>query len=98
MDRMRVRWLSPALAELDRVYEYISPENPKAARQVFTRIRKSTERLKRFAEAGREGHVPGTRELPVTGLPYLVVYRVIGDTVEVLRVLHTSQNRSDPLH
>ena len=95
---MKVRWLSPALAELDRVYEYISQENPKAARHVFTRIRKSTEKLKRFAESGRAGHVPETRELLVSGLPYLVVYRVIGDTVEVLRVFHTSQVRSDPLH
>jgi len=95
---MKVRWLSPALAELDRVYEYISQENPKVARHVFTRIRKSTDKLRRFAESGRVGHVQGTRELPVTGLPYLVVYRVIGETVEVLRVFHTSQDRSDPLH
>jgi toxin ParE1/3/4 len=95
---MKLLWLSPALSELDRVYEYISQENPKAAKHVFTRIRESTEKLKQFAESGRVGHVPGTRELLVTGLPYLVVYRVIGDTVEILRVLHTSQDRSDPLH
>jgi toxin ParE1/3/4 len=95
---MKLRWLSPALSELDRVYEYISQENPKAARHVFIRIRKSTQKLKRFAESGRVGHIPGTRELLVTGLPYLVVYRVIGDTVEILRVFHTSQELANPFH
>jgi len=95
---MKLRWLSPALAELDRVFEYISQENPKAARHVFTRIRKSTEKLRRFPESGRAGHVPGTRELLVTGLPFLVVYRVAGDTVEILRVFHTSQDLAQPFH
>jgi hypothetical protein len=34
--------------------------------------------------------VAGTRELVVAGLPYVVVYRVAGNAVEVLLVLHTS--------
>ncbi len=89
---MKVRWLSPALAQLDRTYEYLNQRNPQAARQVFLRIRQMTKHLTRFPESGRRGHVAGTRELPVSGLPYLIVYRVNDDTVEILRVVHTSMN------
>ena len=93
---MKLCWLSPALLVLDRVYEYISQDNPKAARDVFKRIRRSTKNLKRFPELGRYGNVPGTRELLVTGLPYLLVYRINNDTIEILRVLHTSQDLANP--
>ena len=34
----------------------------------------------------------GTRELVVPGLPYIVVYRVGSDAVEILRVYHTAMN------
>lgn len=94
---MKLRWLSPALAQLDRVHEYISSTNPKAAKHVFHCIRSTVKNLARFPESGRVGHVPGTRELPVTGLPYLVVYRVAGDRVEILRVVHTSMGWSSRL-
>jgi toxin ParE1/3/4 len=35
--------------------------------------------------------VPGTRELVVTGTPFIVVYRVEAATVVILRVLHGAQ-------
>ncbi|WP_267461352.1 type II toxin-antitoxin system RelE/ParE family toxin [Aureimonas sp. SA4125] len=37
--------------------------------------------------SGRVGRTPGTRELPVTGTPYVVVYRV-AERVEILAVVH----------
>ena len=95
---MKRRWLSAALWQLDRVFEYMAEENPEGARHVFARIRKAIERVKRFPQSGRAGHLPGTREIAVTGLPYVVVYRITGDMVEILRVFHTSQERPDPFH
>lgn len=89
---MKQLWLSSGLADLDPVYEYIRQDNPKAARKAFQRIRQSTHRLSRFPEAGCNGQVLGTRKLVVTGLPYLVVYRVTPNAVEILRVMHTSMN------
>ena len=35
---------------------------------------------------------PGTHEFPVPGLPLLVVYRLVGDTIEVLTIFHTAQS------
>ena len=91
---MNIRWLSTALAELDHIHERIARANPKAATQVFLRIRRATRQLAEFPMAGRLGHVEGTREVVVSNLPYLVVYRVTEDSVEILRVLHTAMDRS----
>ncbi len=37
---------------------------------------------------GRIGRVPLTRELIVGGTPWIIVYRVRADVVEIIRVLH----------
>jgi toxin ParE1/3/4 len=94
MDVMRLRWLSRALRELDRHYEFIAIENPKAAKGVFTRLKDATEKLRRFPELGRLSQVPGTRELVLTNMPYIIVYRIAEDEVQVLRILHASMNNT----
>jgi toxin ParE1/3/4 len=40
---------------------------------------------------GRPGRVARTRELVVTGTPYILPYRVTAGVLEVLRVLHASR-------
>jgi toxin ParE1/3/4 len=37
---------------------------------------------------GRPGRVPGTRELVIPNTPFIVPYRVVGNTIQVLRILH----------
>ncbi|MCK4790011.1 MAG: type II toxin-antitoxin system RelE/ParE family toxin, partial [Desulfobacteraceae bacterium] len=39
---------------------------------------------------GRPGRVAGTRELVISGLPYIVVYTDQDGMVVILRVMHTS--------
>jgi toxin ParE1/3/4 len=41
---------------------------------------------------GRVGHVEGTREWVVSDTPYLIVYRVKNEAVEILRVWHGRRN------
>ena len=77
---------------------FIRADNPTAAARVRRTIRGSVLRLLDFPESGRTGHIQGTREVVVSGLPFVVVYRVTGETVEILRVFHTSQERSNPFH
>lgn len=95
---MSVEWLNAATRSLRQVHARIAADNPDAARKVVKRIRQAVERLADFPESGRHGQVAGTRELVVPGLPYLVVYRVGQGSVEVLRVFHTSQERSGNSH
>ncbi|MGB8411937.1 MAG: type II toxin-antitoxin system RelE/ParE family toxin [Candidatus Binatus sp.] len=85
---MRVRWLRRALRNLDEEAEYIARDDPDAAAQIVDRIATSVERLATHPALGRTGRVPGTRELVVSATPYVVPYRVRGETVEILRVFH----------
>jgi toxin ParE1/3/4 len=86
---VRVNWLRTARANLIAASEYIAQDNPDGSARTVAAIAKAVETLKRFP-------VPGTRELVVSGTPYIVPYRVRGDLVEVLRVFHAS--RKWPTH
>ncbi|MGA0588061.1 type II toxin-antitoxin system RelE/ParE family toxin [Dyella sp. KRB-257] len=64
---------------------------------VDDRIRLQVEQLIRHPESGRIGRVEGTRELVIDRTPYITAYRMAGDTVRILRVLHSAQQWPDAL-
>jgi toxin ParE1/3/4 len=47
--------------------------------------------LKDMPNCGRIGRMPGTREITVAGLPFVIIYRVRKELVEIARILHGSQ-------
>ena len=87
---MQLRW-SPAAEDLFRIIEYIRQENPAAAQRIAKAIYDSAGSLKSFPSKGRTGRVEGTRELPLPPLPFVVVYRVLKDIVEIADVVHGAQ-------
>jgi addiction module RelE/StbE family toxin len=87
---VRVRWLKRALKNLDEEAEYIARDNPQAAARIVERIATSVDRLATHPASGRPGRVPGTRELVISGAPYVVPYLVRDETVEILRVFHAA--------
>ena len=48
-------------------------------------------RLVGFPDSGRPGRVEGTRELVYPALPFVAVYRVTAEAVEIARILHGRQ-------
>jgi toxin ParE1/3/4 len=88
---MRIRWHRLARRDLRDVHAYIARDNPKAAARIAQRIRTSIERLADNPSLGRPGRVLDTRELMVTGTPYLVPYTVSDNEIVILRVLHGAQ-------
>ena len=88
---MRVRWLRTALRNLDDEASYIAADDSAAAQLVVKRVLTAVAMLAKQPGLGRPGRVPGTRELIVAKTRYIVPYRVQGETVEVLRVFHTSR-------
>ena len=92
---MRVRYRRSALTDLLDIHRYIAEDNPRAARFVIGRIRTSITRLELFPESGRAGALPGTRELVVPGLPYIVVYLIEPDFVDIRAVYH-ARRKGDP--
>lgn len=92
---MRLRWTRPALADLVEAQTFIAADNPQAARDVAQRVWDAAAGLRDHQDIGRPGHVPDTREWVVSRTPYLIVYRVNNETVEILRVWHTRRNWRD---
>ena len=88
---MPVKWLRTALRNLDHQASYIAKDNPDAARSAVERVQATVGQLGQFPDMGRIGRVPGTREPIVGGTPWIIVYRVRADAVEIIRVLHGAQ-------
>ncbi len=92
---MILRYTRRAVRDLDQAYACIALDNPAAARRVAASLRAAIEGLRQFPERGRIGRVTGTRELVVPRTPFIVAYRVAGDAIDVLAVIHAA--RSWPL-
>jgi toxin ParE1/3/4 len=88
-----LRYKRRALGHLHAIHRYIAKNNPAAAKRVIERIEQSVAGLSHFPFTGRPGVVKGTRLLSVPGLPYIVVYRVRGEVVDILAVLHAARRR-----
>ena len=89
---MRVSWTSDAANDLERIAEVIARDRPDAALRAARTIYKGIASLETHPHRGRPGWVEGTRELVFASLPYLAVYRVRDQVIEVLRIYHGSQN------
>jgi toxin ParE1/3/4 len=88
---VEIVWRRVALDDLQSIREFIERDNPAAAVRVHAALRSAVDPLADFPHIGRAGRVSGTRELVLPGLPYIVVYRVTGDQVRILAVIHTSR-------
>ena len=92
-----VRWTRPALTGLAEIVAYLADKNPDAAARLIERLRRRAASLSHNPEQGRPGRVAGTRELSVTGTPYVVVYRVMPGSIDILRVHHTRRTWPPPM-
>ncbi len=88
---MRLRWTAHAAQDLYNITRHIRRDNPTAAREVAKTIYDGCASLPRFPYRGRKGRKEGTRELVFPGLPYIAVYRVREDAIEMNRILHGAQ-------
>jgi toxin ParE1/3/4 len=85
---MKIRWVRLALTDLDEAAAFISQDNPEAAKRAVKRLRDAARLLSDQPNAGRPGRVHGTRELVIADTPFILPYRVVRNTVQILRVLH----------
>lgn len=89
---MPIRWTEPAARDLIRICDYIEENgSAAAARRVALSMYDRIGSLAEFPEMGRPGRRRETRELVFIGLPYLAVYRVRENVVQILRILHGAQ-------
>jgi toxin ParE1/3/4 len=88
---MKLAWQRIALNERYDQLEYIALDDPLAAISQDEEIEKQTALLTTQPEMGRVGRVRGTRELVISRTPFIAVYRVKGEWIEILRFLHGAQ-------
>ncbi len=94
---MRLEWSAFALADRDGIFDYIEAENPRAAITIDERIESETRVLLEFPRIGRPGRIAGTRELVISGTPYIAAYSIMDDTIRILRILHGARQWPDEL-
>lgn len=88
---MAVSWTKRAEQDRDVIIERIAQDNPQAAIELDDHIEHLTmASLAAHPEAFRTGRKKGTREM-VLHPHYVLIYRVKGRAVTVLRLLHTSR-------
>lgn len=89
---MIVRWTKPAADDLALICDYTDNRfGVVQARRAALAIHDAADRLGAMPNRGRIGRKSGTREITVVGLPFVIIYRVRKEAVEIARVLHGSQ-------
>jgi toxin ParE1/3/4 len=100
---MKLLWTGPALSDLRALRADMATDGERAADAMVARIVDRAERqLSRVPSSGsplsrtrgREGRGQA-RELVISGTPYVLPYRVTGDTVHILRVFHSARRWPD---
>ena len=92
---MRIVWQDEAERDLDMIAEYILQDDPGAALRLVYTIRVATLVLREHPNIGRTGRVEGTRELVISGLPYILPYQIADQEIRILAVMHTSRKWPD---
>jgi len=89
---MQVRWTTPAAQDLEDIALYIQKDSESAASAVAKALFDAANSLDVLPSRGRVGRIPGTRELVVPALPYIVVYEVADTAVQILHIYHGARN------
>ena len=90
-----LRWSPPALIDIQRLYRFLSPKNPGAAKRAVQAIRQGVKVLGLQPGIGRpiEDLPEQFREWPIDfgDSGYVARYYIDGDTVIVLAVRHQKE-------
>ena len=90
---MTVVWSATAQFRLEEIYSWIAADDKEAAARWIARIIDRADQIATFSMSGRvvpEFNMPQIRE--VMEGPYRIIYHISADRIEVLTVLHSSQD------
>jgi toxin ParE1/3/4 len=86
---MEIRWSLPAADDLERICAWMERDNPEAAKIIYDGCTQPRD----FPNMGRASRrMSGRRELAFPPLPYIAVYQVKEDAVEISRIFHGAQD------
>jgi len=88
---MKVRLTAIAEQDIEAHVQRVQDDDDAAAGRLRSAIARAAAGLGVFPLLGRAGRVPNTRERPLSRYPYTLVYRIYGEQIFVLRVIHQHQ-------
>jgi toxin ParE1/3/4 len=88
-----VIWDAEALADLNRLLEWLATLPHAKPKSVLNKIQAGAQSLARNGDIGRPSKIAGTRELSISTAPYVLIYRCQDATIEIIGVFHTAQDR-----
>ena len=88
----RIIWTEPALEDLDEIADYISLDDPAAAKRLVRRVFERVDHLETFPEMGScPIELRGTEYRHLVIPPLRIFYRVAGDLVFLVYVMRTER-------
>jgi toxin ParE1/3/4 len=91
---VRIRYTSPALADLEAILDAIAAQSPEGARRVQSRVQALIDLLALHPSMGARTDDPLIRRLPITPYPYLIFYEPKSDEIIIHAVRHASRDPS----
>ncbi len=90
---MRISWTPAAAGDLEHISNYLKDRHPHYRQPTMRKLYETIRSLKESPQRGRLGREDGTRELLFPPMPYIAVYRVKEQSIEILRIYHAAQDR-----
>ena len=94
---LRIHWSNASVFQLERINGYVEPEGAGAVNPYRRRILNTAKTLGEMPFAGRTGRIEGTREAVVPRTPYILIYQVSEDAVEILGIWHCAREWPESL-
>ncbi len=91
---MRLRWTPAAADDLEAIADYLRRNFPSFLQSTIQAIYHAIVSLKTMPYRGRSGREEDTREFVIPDLPYIAVYRIKADAIEILHIYHGAQDRT----
>ena len=88
---MKLRYSPRAIQDLTAIYLYLVERTPVGSRNVLIAIHDAIEFIKQNPNAAEMTTNPDIRAKVVQRYPLRIFYRVVGDTIEIAHVRHTSR-------
>jgi len=88
---LNIVWTATAARNRDEQLTYVGQDNPSAALRLDLEIGNQIRQLLLYPEIGRLGRIAGTRELVINRTPFIAIYRIRPDSIQILRLLHGAQ-------
>ena len=93
----QVRQSALARADLIQIWVDIALDNQAAADRVYDRLEARVNILERFPEAGMARPDIAKDAMVLVESPYLILYRLVSEGVQIIRVLHGARDIDDSL-